>query len=203
VLPRRVKQFLRKCNRAPNGGRKSRERERLFSSNADCVSLNAKNPVCRRNHQHREQRRGNHATDHRRGDAPHNFRPRAAAPHNGEETCDYHRNRHCNGPHSQCGTLDDRLNEILFIVEPMLRCTRSNGLVQIDGPVLSRVGCSFVRRTGHGGSSRIHDAFALADLGVALFLRRRVAAVAALSSRRETSPDANLPRICRIHDDGK
>jgi len=57
-------------------------------------------------------------------------------------------------------------------------------------------------RTGHS-SPRIHDAFALADLEVALFLRRRVATRAALSSRRETSPDANLPRICRIHDDGK
>jgi hypothetical protein len=133
-----------------------------------------------RHHDHRQDRRCNHAADHRGGDAPHDFRPRAAAPHDGKETRDDHRDCHGNWTHSQCGTLDDGLNEFPLIVQPALksvdscrwsmrcRCAMSD-LFLIDFIQDLRFQRDRLARNRRGSAvtpSCIHRRYTIADAGV-------------------------------------
>ena len=65
----------------------------------------------RRNHEHRQQRRGDHAADHRRGDALHDLRSRAVAPHDRKQAREDHRDGHRLGPHAQHRAFLDRLDQ--------------------------------------------------------------------------------------------
>jgi hypothetical protein len=74
---------------------------------------------------HGQQRRGDHAADHRSRNTLHYFRPGAMAEHDGDETREDHGDGHRFRPHAQHGAFADgvaekRLGQHIACVEPMV-----------------------------------------------------------------------------------